>query len=85
MYILFASANLFINCAPTCQLIRKGITAETYASLRNRNPALCKYVKKNKVNTGPSYEDREKKILMINITMIISFPSVFMMNSYEFI
>ena len=72
-----------MNHALTCQLIRKGVTAEAYVSIRNRNPPLYKYVKqKNKVKKIPSYEDKAKKIVMITITMIISFPNVFMMNSY---
>ena len=54
-----------------CQLIRKGVTVEAYASIRNRDPPLC---------TGLRYEDREKKLLMINITMITSYPSVFRIN-----
>ena len=74
-----------MNCALTCQLIRKGVTAEAYVSIRNRNPPLCKYVKpKNKLKTGPCYQDREMKIMMVNITMIISFPSVLMINSYSY-
>ena len=82
-YITLTGANLFIDCALTCQLTRKGVTV-AYVNIRNRNPPLCKYVKqKNKVNIGPSYGDRENKIMMTNITMKISFPSIFMMNSYQ--
>ena len=56
-----------------------------YVGIRSRNPLSCKYGKqKNKVNVGPNYEDRENEIMMINITMKISFPSVFMMNSYTY-
>ena len=70
-----------MNCALTCQLTRKG-TIVASVSIRNRNLPLCKYVKqKTKANTGPSYEERENKIMMTNITMKISFPSIFMMNS----
>ena len=48
-----------MNCALTCQLNRKGATV-AYASIRNRNPPLCKYVKqKTKVNMGQNYEDRK--------------------------
>ena len=43
---------------------------------------ICKT--KTKENTGPSYEDRENKIMMINITMKMSFPSMFMMTSYSY-
>ena len=76
--ILFTGANLFMNCVLTCQLTRKG------AMVGNRNPTLCKYVKqKNKVNIGSNYEDRENKIMMTNITIKMSFPCVFMMNSYS--
>ena len=74
-----------MNYVPNCHLIRKGVTAEAYVSIRNRKPPLRKNVKqKNKVNAGPNYEDSEKKIMMINITMIISFLSAFMMNSYSY-
>ena len=56
-----------------------------YVGIRNRNPLSYKFVKqKNKVNGGPSYEDRENEIMMINITMKTYFPSVFMMNSYTY-
>ena len=42
-YIIhFTGANLFINCALTCQLIRKGAAAEAYVSIRNRNVKIVK-------------------------------------------
>ena len=73
-----------MNCALTCQLTRKGAMVD-YVSIKNRNSSLCKYAKqKAKVNAGPSYGDRENKVMMINTTMKISFPSVFMMNSYSY-
>ena len=82
--ILFTGANLFMNCALTCQLTKKGATV-VYISIRNRNPLLCKYLKqKTKVNIDPSYENRQNKIMMTNITMEISFPSIFMMNLCTF-
>ena len=56
-------------------IIREGITVEAYVSIRNRNPPLY---------TGPNYEEKEKKFMMISITMIISFPSVLMINSYSY-
>ena len=66
-----------MNCALTCRLTRKGATV-AYVSIRNRNPSLCKYVKqKTKVNIGTSYEVRDNKIMMANITTKNSFPSIF--------
>ena len=85
-YIIhFTGPNLFMDCPLTCQFIRKGATTEVYVSIRNRNPPLCKYVKqKTKVNIGPNNEARENKIMMKNIVMKISFPSIFMMNPYSY-
>ena len=61
--------------ATIVHIIREGITVEAYVSIRNRNPPLY---------TGPSYEEKEKKFMVISITMIISFPSVLMINSYSY-
>ena len=46
--------------ATIVHIIREGITVEAYVSIRNRNPPLY---------TGPSYEEKEKKFMVISITM----------------
>ena len=70
-YIIhFTGANLFINCALTCQLIRKGATAEAYVSIRNRNVKIvkqnCKTKKKKcklkkQSNYGPKLGRQRKE------------------------